>query len=96
MRPHFADYFDYNPDTGILTWKLSAAKRITILTEAGKLNNKGYREVCLFNKTYNVNLIAWEIYHGRKPVGRIENINGIRDDNRIVNLREFANDGGTP
>lgn len=30
---------------------------------------------------------AWAIYYGAWPLGMIDHINGVRDDNRIVNLR---------
>ncbi len=34
--------------------------------------------------------VVWAIHHGRWPRQQIDHINGVRDDNRIANLREVS------
>lgn len=81
--------FNYNHKTGILTWKVRAANCVKIGEEAGfKHGMEGYRCVCVNRKCYQVHRLCWEIENGDIPEGmEIDHINGVRDDNRIDNLR---------
>jgi hypothetical protein len=40
--------------------------------------------------TRHVHRIAWLLYFGSWPKRQVDHINGLRDDNRIVNLRELG------
>lgn len=55
--------------------------------EAGWIGNKGYRLVGIDYKCVLVHKIIFLMHHGYIPE-YIDHINGIRDDNRIENLRE--------
>lgn len=55
--------------------------------EAGYTDDYGYISVTLFHHRRNAHRIAWCIVHGEWPKLQIDHINGIRGDNRIVNLR---------
>lgn len=48
----------------------------------------GYRNGEIFSINVRAHRAAWAIYYGEWPVGEIDHINGIRDDNRISNLRD--------
>ena len=51
-------------------------------------NRNGYLRVSLDQKLYTVHRLVYETFIGPIPVGMvIDHINGIRDDNRIENLR---------
>lgn len=53
--------------------------------------NRGhYLQGTLLNKTYKTHRVIWAIYHGAWPIGPLDHINGVRDDNRIGNLREVT------
>lgn len=48
----------------------------------------GYKRIGLQGKTYGVHLLVWRAFVGEIPKGlQIDHINGIRDDNRLENLR---------
>ena len=80
------DYID-----GKLYWKKTLSKAIKIGSEAGTLNNVGYRQVSLTfdNKKYLVltHRLVYLYHHGFIPK-EIDHINLIKTDNRIENLRE--------
>ncbi len=79
------EILDYNPDTGIFTWKISS-KKIKIGDIAGSKHKSGYIRIFYKMKCYKAHRLAWIYTHGKTPI-EIDHINGIRSDNRIINLR---------
>lgn len=57
---------------------------------AGTLGTMGYRNIKIKNKLYYEHRIIWCMLYGQWP-NKIDHINGIRDDNRIQNLRNVTN-----
>lgn len=82
------DLFDYNVDTGALTWRVSRTNSIRVGDRVGYLNRKGYRTTEIDHENYTVSRVIWLYVHGRWPNEEIDHINGIRGDDRLVNLRE--------
>lgn len=91
----------YEPDTGRLFWRhrpmaLCATERSWKMwnnRSAGAeaftaLRSSGYRSGTIYRRPYAAHRVAFAIFHGREPAACIDHINGVRTDNRIVNLRE--------
>ena len=44
----------------------------------------------VFNKKYYAHRLAWLYVHGEFPKNGMDHINGLRNDNRIINLRAVS------
>lgn len=75
----------YNPETGIFIWKKSTDK-IKPGKVAGTLT-KGYVAIRIDGTRYFAHRLAWFYIYGQFPSMDIDHINCIKNDNRILNLR---------
>lgn len=80
-------YLDYDPETGIFKWKIANSHRIKVGDVAKSPRSDGYIQIKLFNKPYLAHRLAWLYVNGEFPKDHMDHINGVRVDNRIVNLR---------
>lgn len=82
------EILSYDPDTGILTWKINSGRAV-IGKEAGSLNPQSYRVIRIDGHPQTSHRMAWAMFYGEhiKPPHQIDHINRVRNDNRIVNLR---------
>lgn len=71
---------DVDPNSGTIIWKRTGKK-------AGSRKGSGYQNVMVDKKSYLAHRIVWAAHYGEFPAGHIDHINGVRDDNRIANLR---------
>lgn len=53
------DFFEYNKDTGIVTWKKKPNQSIKVGKEVGRIGNDGYRTVGFNGKQYKVHRIVY-------------------------------------
>jgi hypothetical protein len=81
---------DYNPETGALTWK-KLRNSMRIGQEAKSLDVGGYVQVNIAGTVVKGHRLAWLLHYGEWPSGHIDHINGVRNDNRIANLRNVTN-----
>lgn len=77
----------YDPDTGEFTWKESRS-HLAAGSNAGRKNRDGYSQIQIDGRKYSAHRLAWLLVHGRWPANQIDHRNGVRDDNRLANLRE--------
>lgn len=84
----------YDPETGVFTWLVSPKHNIPAGSEAGGDTGKGYRFIKINSQPYLSHRLAVFYMTGRWPVLDLDHINGIRNDNRLVNLREVNRSEG--
>lgn len=83
----FLEFISYDPATGIFRWA-KPRQKIKVGNEAGCDDRNGYREIRFRELKMHVHRFAWMIVHGPIPDElQVDHINGIRNDNRIANLR---------
>lgn len=75
----------YDPITGEIRWFGRMNNKL-----AGSHNWAGYRRVRINDCECMSHRIAWAMHYGEWPKGDIDHINGIKDDNRIENLRDVS------
>jgi hypothetical protein len=85
---YLREVLEYNPETGIFTWKNPTATCVKVGDIAGWIDFHGYHSIRLNKKIYRSHRLAWLYVYGKFPEKSIDHINGIRTDNRIKNLRE--------
>jgi hypothetical protein len=93
----------YEPDTGNLFWKHRPLEFFASKNKWSIWNNRwadkpaftaiddsGYHFGTFLKSGYKAHRMAYAIFYGVCPKGEIDHINGIRTDNRIVNLRDVS------
>lgn len=83
----------YEPDTGKLFWlDYDGMPKYWLTRYAGKeaftaAKPEGYRLGQISGLTFSAHRIAWAIYYDEWPDDQIDHVNGVKDDNRISNIR---------
>lgn len=95
-----ARLLDYDAETGILTWRRrspSMMERPELCAcwnrqhagrPAGTKNSHGYMSIRIGRRQIGAHRVAWLLSNGEIPGDhQIDHLNGVRDDNRLANLR---------
>jgi hypothetical protein len=87
----------YEPETGKLfwldhdgmsnSWRAKWAGKEAFTSD----NGVGYRHGHIDSQKFRAHRIAWALHFGEWPTDHIDHINGVRNDNRINNLRVVTN-----
>ena len=84
------ELLSYDADSGILTYKKSPANHIKVGDEAGCIStrNRGYKVVRIKGILYYAHRLCWLLATHQDPGELdVDHDNGIKSDNRLVNLR---------
>ena len=86
------ELLDYDPDTGLFARRVATGKggRFKSGLEPGCVSPQGYRVIAIDRVLYKAHRLAWLHVHGVWPTNHIDHINGIKTDNRLVNLRDVS------
>lgn len=77
---------DYDPATGLLTWKSPQSNRVRAGSRAGVIAQNGRRYINVGGEKHMAHRLAWLHHHGQWPAGDVKQKNGDYDDCRIDNL----------
>ena len=82
-------YFDYNPETGELRWRIGSRRRAAGSIAGTPAKSEKNRVIVGFQgKTYKAHTIIWAYQTGKWCDNQIDHINENPSDNRWNNLRE--------
>lgn len=80
----------YDKSSGDFTWKVTKCN-IKTGDVAGTISNTGYINIGVDGKSYGAHRLAFLYVNGLLPKQCVDHINGLRGDNRWVNLIETTN-----
>ena len=79
----------YDPLTGAFVWLVSSS-RTAAGTVAGSPDDAGYLRIGVDGVRYRAHRLAFLYMTGEWPEDQVDHINGVRTDNRWVNLRDVS------
>jgi len=78
---------NYDPDTGIISWKAVSGARTKIGMPAGSKQPNGYLRISVNKNRFLAHRLAWLLYYKEWPLDIIDHIDGNKSNNKIENLR---------
>jgi hypothetical protein len=73
---------NYNPETGIFTWKERISIRIMVGWVAGEIDSHGHRRIGIEGTRYAAHRLAWLYVHGKWPDDEIDHAYPVDADTR--------------
>jgi len=78
----------YCPETGVFIRLKQTSPRIKVGQTSGWKDVQGYLNMTLHGRQWKAHRLAWLYMTGAFPIGEIDHINRVKDDNRFCNLRD--------
>lgn len=88
IKDYLKDTLVFDGETGVFTWVGNRKCYPKAGKQAGIITTSGYRKIRVMQVFYYAHRLAWLMHYGHFPFGQVDHINGVRDDNRIQNLRD--------
>ena len=79
--------YEYKPETGEFLRKHDVNQYLAGNAAGSIKKSDGYIYIHFGQKAYAAHRLAWIVTYGESPKCDIDHINGVRNDNRILNLR---------
>lgn len=84
------EVLDYDPESGLFRWKQRRGRAAAEGQVAGTPHPGGYICIKVFQNVVLAHRLAWLYVHGEWPKNKIDHMNGVRNDNRLCNLRDVS------
>jgi hypothetical protein len=84
------EVLSYDAETGKFHWIRCPSNRVKVGNVAGSIDGYGYRMIGVDGSEFGAHRLAFLFQTGNFPLGQADHINGVRDDNRWVNLRDVT------
>ncbi len=87
------NWFSYDPDTGVISWKKKPNRNIPVGRAAGfefVTDYTTYIRIMLNGRAVFAHVVAFVCMTGRRPVGEVDHVSGDGTDNRWSNLRDVT------
>jgi hypothetical protein len=81
------EVLDYDPETGVLSWRVMLSPRCKIGKPAGKTSLLGYRKISIDRVEYPAHHLAWFHFYEEPAEQELDFKNLDKTDLRIENLR---------
>ncbi len=85
-RGRLLELLVYDPETGVFTWRVNVGDKIKAGAVAGRRHTDGYWDIGFDWRRWKSARLAFLYMEGRWP-RIVDHRNGVRDDDRWVNLR---------
>lgn len=78
---------NYDPETGLFTWKYPTSRRVKAGQIAGGPSHRGYWRILISDVEYYGHRLAWFYTFGAWPAVDLDHRDGDKTNNKISNLR---------
>lgn len=85
-------YLHYNLETGVFTNLRDRSRMAKAGQIAGTAHKDGYVTIKINCVSHLAHRLVWLYIYGKFPLRLLDHINGIRNDNRLANLREATDE----